>query len=212
MFGGSTAPSGSLSVKVIRAPKAPLSWRLRNAARWGYIHGWLSVRIVAPLVSKLFSIATITSSLALKVTKADGSVIDYGTVGYKVVTDVGVAFLVDALQGAVEPELLRYHGIGETNTAENQTDTDLVAEITTEYTSDNTRPTGTLAEGATANIFRSVGTITVDAAVAAVEHAIFSDPTVGSGTVLDRTVFATVNLGDGDSLQATYELTLTAGS
>ena len=31
-------------------------------------------------------------------------------------------------------------------------------------------------------------------------------------SLLDRSVFSTVNLASGDSLQATYDLTLTAGS
>lgn len=36
---------------------------------------------------------------------------------------------------------------------------------------------------------------------------------VGSGVLLDRTVFAAVNVeGGADSLQATYEFTLPAGS
>lgn len=136
---------------------------------------------------------------------------ELGLAGIRVVTTAGVGFLVDALQGTVEPELLRFHGLGEGNTAENSADTDLETELTTEYSSDNVRATGTLAEGASANIFRTVGTNTVDAAAAVVEHGIFSDADVGQGVLLDRTVFAVVNLAASDALESTYELTIAAG-
>lgn len=138
--------------------------------------------------------------------------LDLGLASLRVVTTAGVGYIVDAFQNTVEPENMKYHGIGTTNTAESSGDTALAAEITTQYSTNNIRPTGSTTEGASANIYRTVGTITVDAAVAAVEHGIFSDPTVGSGVLLDRSVFATVNLGNGDSLQATYDLTFSAGS
>jgi len=137
---------------------------------------------------------------------------EYGIVGYRVVTDAGVAFLVDAWQGILEPEIMRYHALGIDDTpGEAVGDVALQLEITTQYTPDNTRATGTLAEAA-ANIFRSVATNTMsDATAAVVEHGLMSQAATGGGTLWDRTVFAVVNLAIGDSLQSTYEATFNSG-
>jgi hypothetical protein len=141
--------------------------------------------------------------LYVTVIRADGSQETHGLVSTRVVTTAGVNYLVDCLQGSVEPEILKYHGMGTGNTAEAVGDTALVAEV-------ETRATGTLAEGASANIFRTVGTITATTARVVVEHGIFSASS--SGTLLDRSVFSAINLANGDSIQFTYELTLPAGS
>lgn len=143
---------------------------------------------------------------------ANASVTDFGLASTRVVTAAGVNFLVDAFQGSVEPEVMRYHGIGTDNTAENAADTALGAELSTVYNLDNTRATGTLTEGASANIFRTVGTNSVDGAASIVEHGIFSQAATSGGTLLDRSVFSTVSLSSGNSLQTTYELTLASGS
>ena len=138
--------------------------------------------------------------------------IDYGTVGYKVVTDTGVAFIVDAFQNIVELENMKYHGIGTGSTAEGAGESALVTELTTEYTPDNVRATGTTIEGATANIFRTVATNTLSGGGALLrEHGVFSQAAVAGGVLLDRTLFALITLADGDSLQSTYDLTLTSG-
>jgi hypothetical protein len=55
------------------------------------------------------------------------------------------------------------------------------------------------------------GTLTADAPLAAVEHGLFTTSGTGSGTLLDRSVFTVINLAAGDSLQATYAITFTAG-
>jgi hypothetical protein len=137
---------------------------------------------------------------------------DLGLAGCRVVTTTGVNFLVDALQGLVEPELLRFHGIGTGGAAEAVGNTGLTTELTTQYQAANTRPTGSLGElSGSANVFETSATITVSASVAITEHGIFSQAATGGGVLLDRTLFAAVNLASGESLQATYDLTLTAG-
>ena len=80
-----------------------------------------------------------------------------------------------------------------------------------QYTPDSTRATGTTTEGASANVYRTVGTNTVDASVAITEHGIFSQAATGGGTLLDRSLFSAVNLASGDSLQSTYDATFSAG-
>lgn len=143
-----------------------------------------------------------------------GDIWDLGLLGTRVVTTAGVNYLVDALQNLTEPENFKYHGIGTGTGAEASGDTALGTELTTEYNPDNTRATGTLTEGASANIFRTVGTNTIDSGTPAViEHGIFTQAATGGGTLLDRTKFgASVGMVANDSLQTTYELTLTAGS
>jgi len=154
------------------------------------------------------------SQLALCVFRADGSIEDYGIVGRHVVTTAGVNFIVDAFQNSVEVENLKFHGIGTGSTAEATGDTALVTELTTEYNPDNTRATGTTTEGASANIYRTVGTNTLDGTPGAAlrEHGIFSQAATGGGTLLDRTVYAAITLSSGDGLQSTYDLTCSAGS
>lgn len=138
--------------------------------------------------------------------------LNFGLVGCKFVTNNGVAFIVDSFQNLVEDEIMRYHGFGTTNTAENVADTALAAECTTVLNADSTRGTGTLAEGATGNIYRTVGTVTFDGSATVVEHGVFSQAATGGGVLLDRTVFGGISVVTTNSLQATYELTLTAGS
>lgn len=137
--------------------------------------------------------------------------LDYGLASARVVTDVGVNFIVDAFQNSVELETMKYHGIGQGSNVEAAADTVLDAELTTEYQTDNTRATGSTEEGASANIYRTIGTNTVDSAVGIEEHGIFDQPDNTGGVLLDRSVFSVINLGNGDSLQSTYDLTISAG-
>jgi len=177
--------------------------------------------LAAEIVDRIKSTFVAESSLALTVLRRHGlylaglvpwgevEIEDHGIVGRKVVTDVGVGFIVDAFQNSVELENMKYHGLGTGSTAENQTDTALVTELTTEYTGD-VRATGTTTEGATANIYKTVATNTLDGTPGAAlrEHGIFSAN--AAGVLLDRTVFAAITLSSGDSLASTYQLTLNA--
>lgn len=210
MLGRTMDFAGSVNNTVIRKPRAPLSWRVKNALRPNFILGYLGVK-AAKMLTKLTGIPTMTSKLNLVIVNNDGVEVDYGTVGYKVVTDAGVGAIVDAFQNTFEVENFNYHGIGTDNTAEDAGDTALGTELTTEYNPDNTRATGSQGEGASANIYQTVGTNTVDSAVAIVEHGIFSQAATGGGILLDRTVFSVINLSNGDSLQSTYELTVNSG-
>lgn len=135
----------------------------------------------------------------------------YGLASLRVVTDTGVGFIVDAFQNLVELENMKYHGIGTGTTAEAASQTALVTELTTALNPDSTRATGTLTEGATANIFRTVATNNVDSTVAVTEHGVFSQAATGGGVMLDRSLFSAVNLASGDGLQTQYDLTITSG-
>ena len=106
----------------------------------------------------------------------------YGVVSRRVITNNGVAALVDAYQNTVEPETFKYHGIGTGTNAESASDTALQTELTTEYNPNSTRATGTLAE-TSSNIFQTVATNTLDSGTPAVtEHVVISQAATGGGT------------------------------
>lgn len=200
---GLARPHGDLGIKVIRAPKAPIGWRIRNALRPAYWYG-MADNQAAKIFTGLTGIPTMTAELAIRLFKRNGEVVDYGVVGYRVVTTAFVNFLVDQLQ-AESSEIgdFKFHDSGVGTTAENSADTDI------ETTDGESRVTGSQVE-ASANQYRSVGTISYTTTKAITEHAVFSQVT--GGTMLDRTVFASVAVDSGDSIQFTYTLTLAAGS
>jgi hypothetical protein len=201
--------SGDLQARRLVCPKAPLAWRVRNLiAHRAPDYPRLGVAYVA----RAMGVPVMRSVLKAKVRQADGAWIDYGILSTRVVTDAGVAFLVDAWQNSVELEIMKYHGVGTGTTAEAAGDTALVTESTTALDPDSTRATGSLAEGATANIFRSIGTVTFDNTAAITEHGLFSQAATGGGTLWDRSVFSAINVVSGDSIQFTYEVTFSAGS
>lgn len=236
MSNGSTRPSGSLSARVIPRgsvahPKAgqqytfghvfsnalpnkdqdtPMrSWKLRNLANIQRgIRPWA--------ITRALHLPTLTGSLWVRVFKGPdseqfGQVYDFGLVSMQVVTTAFVNDIVDELVDGAGLADYIYHGIGTGSTAEDASDTDLVTELTTQYQTNSTRATGTQVEGASANIYQTVATNTVDASVALVEHGIFTSATVGAGIMMDRSVFSVINLDSGDSIETTYDLTLNAG-
>lgn len=216
-FGTMARPSGEVAMAVtrdlgeLRYRKAPLGWRVRN---------FFTNRLrevpslaVSRLLGRVTGLVRIESRLSLRLVSADGRITDFGTVSRRVVTTVGAGFIVDAFQNLVELENMKYHGFGTGTNAESSGDTALQTELTTEYATNNTRPTGTTTEGASANIYRTVATLSPDANVAITEHGVFDQAANSGGTLLDRSKFSVINLvGSVDSLQATYELTIVAGS
>lgn len=220
-YGGLTAPSGELAMALTRdlgnlrqrprTTKAPLAWRVKNFLVNRLRE--LPALAVYRLLGSLFSLVYLESCLRGIVIHADGSITDYGILSRRVVTTAGVNFIVDAFQNSTEVENFKYHGYGTGTNAEASSDSALQTELTTQYAVDSTRPTGSQTEGASANIYRSVGTLSPDSGgtLAITEHGIFS--ATSAGTLLDRSVFSAVNLVAGsDSLQTTYDLTFAAGS
>lgn len=192
------------TLTAVRIPAEVVAYRRRNAVN--LVRGFRHIRL-----AEQWGLPTFYGSLYAKILRADGSEVDLGLISTRVVTNNGVGFIVDAFQNLVEPENMKFHGIGTGTTAEAVGDTALVTELTTQYSPDNTRATGSTTE-TSSNIYRTVGTNAVDATVAITEHGIFTQAATGGGTLLDRSVFAAINLVSGDSLQTTYDLTLTAGS
>lgn len=209
---GRLAMSGDVKITKHSCKKAPLSWRVRNTLRWPFLWGWLVNRLAIGF-SKLTGAVTITSELAIKRRLANGEWIDYGVVGYRLVTDAGVAYIVDDFDngaGSADISLFNFHGVGTGTTAENAADTALVTESTTILTVNSVRATGSRSQPA-ANQYRSTGAVSFDGAGAITEHGLFTDVDVSEGTLLDRTVFSAVNVASGESISAQYTLTCNSG-
>jgi hypothetical protein len=237
---GSLAPSGTLGLHVIRnggapqpvtAPRWPTQpvdarkmiehglpasglpehvnrWRRSNAGNL-----WRGARRV--LAARALGISHNYGALYLTVFRGDGTIDDYGLASLRVVTTAGVTFIATRLFDAnTSIGNFDFHGFGVGTTAEATGDTALVTEETTQYATDNTRPTGT-PSNPSGNVYQSVATYSPDSGTSPrpiTEHGLFSQAATGGGTLLDRSVFSAVNLvTSSDSLQATYQLTLAAG-
>jgi len=204
-------PASALDILTHGMPQVGISesvrrWRLANMR-----HLWRGARRVA--AARAAGVAHCYGQLWLDVIRGDETVERLGLVSMRVVTDTGVAYIVDAFQNLVELENMKFHGFGTGTNAEAAANTALQTEETTQYNPDSTRPTGSTTEGA-ANIYRTVGTYSPDSGGtrAITEHGIFSQAATGGGVMLDRSQFAAVNLAAGaDSLQATYDFTITSG-
>ena len=206
MIKSQTNMSGMLNAKKISPPKAPLSWRIKNVLRWNFILGFLAY-YTAKGFTKLTGIPTITSRLMGRLIRDDGSTVDYGILGYRVVTTAGVGFLVDDWDDdTTDITTMNFHASGTDNTAEDTSDTALG----TESTGVTDRATGTKTQPS-ANVLQSVGTQTFTGSAAIVEHGILSSATEGAGVLWDRTVFSAINVASSDQIQFTYQCTVNAG-
>lgn len=188
-------------------PKGLWAWKRENLP-----HLWRGLKKV--LLARIFDLPHFYGRLDLAVIRANGRIETLGLVSFRVVTNNGVALIIDEMDAAtsagVALDSFKYHGIGTGITAEAAADSALVTELTTQYNPDNTRATGNQSQPAS-NQYQTVGTNTVDAAVAATEHGIFTQAATGGGTLLDRSVFSVINLANGDGLQSTYTFTASAG-
>ncbi len=124
------------------------------------------------------------------------------------IVTAGKNYLVAAWQNSVELENLKFHGVGTGTNAAAAGDTALQTESTTIINPDSTRATGSLTEGASANIFRTVGTVSFDGSGAITEWGLFSQAATGGGTLWSRVVFSAINVANGDSIQFTYDVTV----
>jgi hypothetical protein len=154
----------------------------------------------------------ITSDLHCVVTHGDGTATDYGIVARHVVTTAGKNYIAACFPNTNEPENFKYHAYGTGTTAAAVGDTALQIEFTTQYNPDNTRPTG--SQSSSTNVYTTAATFTPDSGgtLAVTEHGILTQAATGGGTLLDRNVFAAINLvaavSNGDSLTTTYTLTV----
>ena len=141
--------------------------------------------------------------LSARVIRIGEKPLDLGVISVKKVTTAFRDYIVDSLQNSTTSPLsnFKYHACGTGTTAEANTQTALVTEV-------GSRQSGTQIEGATANIYKTVATITPGGTYAITEHGIFSANS--AGTLMDRSLFSAINVSPSDSIEFTYECTFNA--
>lgn len=140
-----------------------------------------------------------TGRLNAVIIHGDGSKTDLGLISTQLVDTSGVNYIA-ALLASGSANTMYYHATGTGITAAAITDTALVTEV-------GTRATGTHTSAT--NVYTTVGTCTPGGTYAITEWGCFSAST--AGTLLDRAVFAAINVTSADSIQFTFTLTLPAG-
>lgn len=105
----------------------------------------------------------------------------------------------------------KYHQTGTGVTGENITDTDMETPTGT-----LARDVGTQVQGASAVGYKSIATTTFAGTHAVTEHGLFSTAGAGGppptgGTLMDRTVFAAINVVTTNQIEWIYEITIAAG-
>lgn len=100
----------------------------------------------------------------------------------------------------------KFHGLGTSAIAAAETDGGCTTELTTQYNPDNTRATGTQTNNGL-NIYRTLGTNTVDAAATINEFCLMAVNT-GAGNMWTRILTGSIALSAADGLQTTYDLTI----
>jgi hypothetical protein len=117
---------------------------------------------------------------------------------------VGLEFIVDAFQDIVELELMRFHAVGTGTTSPVVGNTTLETE---DLLGNANRPSGTQTESG-ATTYQTVATITQQGAgpTAITEAGILSVNAVG--VLLARQTFAAINLSLNDSIETTWEFTV----
>lgn len=186
------------------AKKPSLLWRVKNWVRQA-VTGEHLIPVWQWLGPKL-GFAVIVGEWRAVVVHADGTVTDYGRLGRHLVTTAGKNFVAGCFNNTNEPEVMKYMGFGTGTTAASTSDTALQTELTTQYASSNTRPTGT--QSVSTNTYSVVATLAPTTSVAITETGIFSQASNAGGTLLDRQVFSAVNLTSSDTLTPTFTLTI----
>lgn len=178
---------------------------LKNSLRTMWEETKLKLRVAkAGLTTPWNGDITPTGRLFLTKISPDGTREDLGLVSTKVVTTAAVNFLRGVLDGTnADGSVFNQHASGTGTAAEAIGNTALGTEVAS-------RVAGTQTQGASANIYRTVATISYAGGFAITEHGVFSASS--GGTLLDRSVFSAINVISGDSIEFTYELTLPAGS
>lgn len=180
-------------------------WHIGNWVKYRWrevvLNGILAIRKFVPGLCPIFG------TIRVKLIRANGDEVDFGVAGHHLIVTVGKTYVRDAWTNGVELENMKFHGIGTGATAPAAGNTALETESTTAYNPDNTRATGSLTTNGS-NVFRTIGTVTVDAAVACTEWGLLSQAATGGGVLFDRQTFSVINLANGDSLQITYDVTI----
>ena len=120
------------------------------------------------------------------------------------IVTAGINFMVDAFQGSVEPEDMKYHAVGTGTTGPVVGNTTLETET---LLGNAQRPTGSQTENG-ADTYQTVATTTCNVAgpIAITESGILSADV--AGTLLCRQTFGAINLSQDDAIETTWEITV----
>lgn len=214
-------------LKLIRHKRGPgFWWHFRNRIRYSFWSGWLAVHL-AWLLSKTFGIVTLVSELRLIKRTADGVIIDYGVVSYKMITTAGVNMLANDFAGVIGAEVsnLKYHGWGgvtgttppaTAQVAESRTDNELKTPLVTTYQLANTISAPVVVGTSSSSTFTDpsyttqyMNTFTQAAIIN--EHVLASQPALSGATVWDRSVYANTPMAANESMTFQYVLTIQSG-
>ena len=222
--GGKIGPSGTLTLVKFRAWPSAVTWEdvLRHGTPQLGLSREVNVWRAKNLPNLLRGAKKVFAAQALGIPTHYGALyldkftpqgrVPLGLASLRLVTNNGAGFIVDAFQNIVELELMKFHGFGSGTNAEAASDTGLQTEYTTEYATDNVRPTGTQTENGS-QVYETVASFDPDSAVTVAEHGIFSSATVAAGVLLDRSKFTGVPVAaSGETLQSTYDFTVNSGS
>lgn len=197
---GDIKAKGSLSmVKIDKEGKRTFCHQSRWSEGWEEIK--LRLRLASQFVSRVFK-ADINAVGRLYAVKIDeqGNRHDMGLISTRVVTNAGVAWIA-AFMAGTGTATAKWHASGTGTTAENVADTALVTD------SGVARTDG--SQASSTNTYTTVGTMTYTSTLAITEHGLFT--AVTGATLIDRSVFAAINVVSGDAIEFTYVLTLPSG-
>lgn len=209
-MGSQLALGGSLGVRLVR-PKSPLLWHLENWLRYRWRELPLALLVWSLPLLKLIvpGLTVLWGETRVRLLRRDGTWVDYGLAGRHLITTAGKNYLAGCFNNTNEAEVFLYHGYGTGTTAAAIGDTALQTEMTTQYATDNTRPTG--SQSVSTNTYTTVATFSPNAGgtIAVTEFGLFSQASNAGGTLFDRQVFSAVNVvASSDSLQTSYILTV----
>lgn len=193
---GTSQPKGDLTIHVNgRGPG--LGWRISNFRHWW--RGWWKLQ-----AARALRLSYLHGEVRAILRRANGEIIDYGTISHRVVTTAYVtAMATYQFDGSgPAPTAYDYHDCGTGTNAEAVGDTALQ----TPYGGARTNGTPT---NPGAGQYRNTGTIAPGGTFAITEHGLFS--AASSGTLVDRSVFSAINVVSGDSISFQYTLTYSAG-
>jgi hypothetical protein len=197
-------------------------WKVRHALQYRWREWPLEVvllwcRLLKLLVPGL--LVPMHGRLYIQVTRphfSDGSgpaeLWDYGMVGVHLITTAGKNAATGYWNASTTAGLFKFHGYGIGVTAAALGDIALQSELTVQYATDNTRPTG--SQVVSTNVYTTVASLAPDVAgtggvVSVTEWGLFSQAANSGGTLFDHQVFSVISLNpNADSLQTTYNLTV----
>ena len=147
---------------------------------------------------------TMQGVLSARVFRANGDVEVLGVLSKKLITNAFAQYVVDSFQDSTTYpiDVFKYHDSGTGVVAENAADTGLGTPC------GEARDAGSQGEGA-ANVYKTIATHTYNGAFAITEHGVFS--VAVAGVLMDRSVFAPINVLVNDEVEFTYEVTVNSG-